>query len=139
MKAFWHIAHSHLLKSWSPWVGWAHNRGHYFICVYILWKRNWSLRTSRSISIKLGRNHAWVAGIQICPNKETDPLQRRGYHKSTENNVGSRSSFKVINLQNSTVAIIILIVIANYHWPICWMICFMPFVTIHFHTDFDDG
>jgi hypothetical protein len=31
---------------------------------------------------------------------------------------------------NSTVAIMTLFVITNYHWPICWMICFPLFVRL---------
>jgi hypothetical protein len=33
---------------------------------------------------------------------------------------------------NSTVAIMTLFTITNYHWPICWMICFIPFVRLSF-------
>ena len=32
------------------------------------------------------------------------------------------------SLVNSTVAIFTLFAIINYHWPICWMICFIQFV-----------
>jgi len=31
-------------------------------------------RTTRSISTKLGRKHAWGMGIQICSNKGADPF-----------------------------------------------------------------
>jgi len=31
-------------------------------------------RTTRPISTKLGRKHAWGMGIQICSNKGTGPL-----------------------------------------------------------------
>jgi len=31
-------------------------------------------RTTRPISTKLGRKHAWEMGIQICSNKGADPF-----------------------------------------------------------------
>jgi hypothetical protein len=33
---------------------------------------------------------------------------------------------------NSMVAIMTLFAITNYHWPICWMICFILFVRLSF-------
>jgi hypothetical protein len=38
-------------------------------------------RTSRSISMKLYTNHAWVKGILNCSNKGSDPLQRGDNYK----------------------------------------------------------
>jgi len=35
---------------------------------------DFSSRTARPISTKLGRQHAWVMGIQICWNKGTGPF-----------------------------------------------------------------
>jgi hypothetical protein len=38
-------------------------------------------RTSRPISIKLGKNHPWVMGILNYANKGPGPLQRGDNHK----------------------------------------------------------
>jgi hypothetical protein len=38
-------------------------------------------RTSRSISMILNTNHAWVKGILNCSNKGSDPLQRGDNYK----------------------------------------------------------
>jgi hypothetical protein len=32
-----------------------------------------------------------------------------------------------------------LFAITNYHWPICWMICFILLLHCHFHTGFTTG
>jgi hypothetical protein len=39
-------------------------------------KKIFSSRTSRLISIKIGRNHPWVKGILNCSNKGPGPPQR---------------------------------------------------------------
>jgi hypothetical protein len=36
----------------------------------------------------------------------------------------------IMNFANSTVVIMTLFAIINYHWPICWMVCFILFVSI---------
>jgi hypothetical protein len=41
-------------------------------------------RTSRPITIKLGKNHPWVQGILNCPNKGPGPLQRGDNHKNAK-------------------------------------------------------
>jgi hypothetical protein len=40
---------------------------------------------------------------------------------------------------NSTVALMTFFAITNFHWPICWIISFIPIVGSSFHTGFDDG
>jgi hypothetical protein len=39
-------------------------------------------RTIGHNSIKLGTNHPWVKGIQVCSNKGPGPLQRGDNHKN---------------------------------------------------------
>jgi hypothetical protein len=39
-------------------------------------------RTNCLVSIKLGTNHVWVKGIQVCANKGIGPLQRGDNYKS---------------------------------------------------------
>jgi hypothetical protein len=39
-------------------------------------------RTTGHNSIKLGTNHPWVKGIQVCANKWPGPLQRGDNHKN---------------------------------------------------------
>jgi hypothetical protein len=51
-----------------------------FTCVYI--KKKVFSRTSKPISIKLGKNHPWVRGIINCSNKGPGPLQREDNHKN---------------------------------------------------------
>jgi hypothetical protein len=41
-------------------------------------------RTSRPISIKLGRNRPWVKGILNCSNKGPGPLQRGDNDKNAK-------------------------------------------------------
>jgi hypothetical protein len=41
-------------------------------------------RTSRSISMKLDTNYAWVKGILNCPNKGPGPLQRGDNYKNAK-------------------------------------------------------
>jgi hypothetical protein len=36
MKTFRHGTKANLLKSWPPGVGWGHNRGNFFLYVFIL-------------------------------------------------------------------------------------------------------
>jgi hypothetical protein len=43
-----------------------------------------SSRNSRPVSIKLGTNHPWGKGIQICINKGPVPLQRGDNHKNAK-------------------------------------------------------
>jgi hypothetical protein len=97
MKAFCYIVNSELFTSWSPGVGWGHNRENhiYMNCVYI--KKKFS-RTSRPISINVGTNHPWVKGILNCWNKGPGPFQRRD---NSKNRVGS---FKK-NFQNHSARI----------------------------------
>jgi hypothetical protein len=44
--------------------------------MFILKKKIFFSRTSRPISIKLGKNHSWVKGILNCSNKGPSPLKR---------------------------------------------------------------
>jgi hypothetical protein len=49
------------------------------IFTYVYIEKIFFSRTSRPISIKLGRNHPWVKGILNCANKGPGPFQR-GYN-----------------------------------------------------------
>jgi hypothetical protein len=46
-------------------------------------------RTCQPISIKLGTNHPWVKGIQVCTNKGPGPLKRGDNHKKCKHWVES--------------------------------------------------
>jgi hypothetical protein len=64
---------SNFLKSWSPGATIVKT---IFTCVYVNFF--YSTRTSRPISIKLGTNHPWVKGIQICINEFKGQLLFKG-------------------------------------------------------------
>jgi hypothetical protein len=71
-----------LFTSWTPGVGKDQNRENHIYIISIL--KNISSRTSRPISIKLGRNHPWVKGILNYSNKGPVPLQMGYNHKNAK-------------------------------------------------------
>jgi hypothetical protein len=58
--------------------------GNPYLHVFILKNKILFFITSRSISIKLGKNHPWVKGILNCSNKGPGPLQKGNNHKNTK-------------------------------------------------------
>ena len=51
------------------------------------------LKTIGPNSIKLGTNHPWVKGIQVCSNKGPYPLQRGDNHKNVKIGCGHLKIF----------------------------------------------
>jgi hypothetical protein len=79
-KKYFHMSQCYSGERCGPWAS---------CCCCFFFLEIFFSRTSRPKSIKLGTNHSWVKGLQVCSIKGQGPFQRGDNHENIKNGLGS--------------------------------------------------